>query len=409
MRFLFALFVIIQWAHLKSQPNLGFTIAPDKKKVQIPIEIHNNLVVVPVVLNNQLPLKFILDTGVRTAILTDKAFSDILRLPYLRKYVIATPGAQKSIEAYVASGVTIDLPGVKGIGHAMLVLEEDFLELRNYMGVDVHGVLGYELFSRFITQIDYDKKQLTLYAHNKFRKPRKFKPVPIKIEDTKPYVYTTVKQADGTEVEVKLLIDSGASHGLMLDVQTDERLIVPERNVESILGRGLGGVIIGQIGRIKGLTLGNYFLEDVITNFPGPDAYMDSIKYTLSFRNGSIGGEVLNRFNVIYNFPGEEMYLKRGNSFGKNFYYNMGGLTLKAKGSRLNRFEVTDVRKDSSADKGGVKTGDILIKINNISAEDLTLHQLNGFFNSQPGRKITLEIERDGKRLKKEFRLESPI
>src|SRR5690242_9346342 len=80
---------------------LGFSLAEGRKKVNIPIEVHNNLVVVPVVLNGQLPLKFILDTGVRTSILTEKTFSDILNLTYSRKYSIAGPGGQKIVDAYV--------------------------------------------------------------------------------------------------------------------------------------------------------------------------------------------------------------------------------------------------------------------------------------------------------------------
>ena len=71
---------------------LGFSLADGKTKVEIPIEIYNNLIVVPVVLNGALPLKFILDTGVRTAILTEKTFSDILNLAYSRKYTISGPG-----------------------------------------------------------------------------------------------------------------------------------------------------------------------------------------------------------------------------------------------------------------------------------------------------------------------------
>lgn len=50
----------------------GFRVENGKKKVTIPVEIMNNMVVIPVVLNNQAPLKFILDTGVRTTVLTQK-------------------------------------------------------------------------------------------------------------------------------------------------------------------------------------------------------------------------------------------------------------------------------------------------------------------------------------------------
>ncbi|MCI0750921.1 MAG: retropepsin-like domain-containing protein, partial [Flammeovirgaceae bacterium] len=123
---------------------LGFSLADEKKRVVIPVEIYNNLIVVPVVLNNVLPLKFIVDTGVRTAILTEKTFSDILNLSYSRRYSISGPGGEKIVDAYVANNVSLELPGVHGVGHAVLVLEDDYLELKNYLGTEVHGILGYE-------------------------------------------------------------------------------------------------------------------------------------------------------------------------------------------------------------------------------------------------------------------------
>jgi hypothetical protein len=166
---------------------LGFSLPAGETKVQFPIEIYNNLVVVPMILNSQLPLKFILDTGVRTSILTEKAYSDILNLQYSRKYTIAGPGGEKLVDAYVTNNVSLDMPGVQGRGHAMLVLEQDYLELRNYLGTDVHGILGYELFSRFIVEVNYEKKVLTLMLPQRFKEKKNFQWLPIQILDTKPY------------------------------------------------------------------------------------------------------------------------------------------------------------------------------------------------------------------------------
>src|SRR5687768_443477 len=213
--YLFSVLFISTSLHAFGQV-LGFALADGKKKVQIPIEVYNNLIVVPVVLNGALPLKFILDTGVRTAILTEKTFSDILNLSYSRKYSISGPGGEQIIDAYITNNVSLELPGVTGRGHALLVLGEDYLELRNYLGTDVHGILGYELFSRFIIEVDYDKKVLTLSVPPRFRKKRNYQSIPIKIEDTKPYVTTSVVLADGTQLTAKLLVDSGASHGLKI-------------------------------------------------------------------------------------------------------------------------------------------------------------------------------------------------
>ena len=388
---------------------LGFSLADGKKKVQIPIEIYNNLIVVPVVLNGALPLKFILDTGVRTAILTQKTFTDILNLSYSRKYTISGPGGVQIIEAYITNNVSLELPGVLGRGHALLVLGEDYLELRNYLGTDVHGILGYELFSRFIIQVDYEKKLLTLMELKRFKKRRKYQSIPIKIEDTKPYITTSVVLADGTQLTVKLLVDSGASHGLMLEPTSDSRIIVPDKMVSSIIGRGLGGEITGKVGRIQSLKLGAYEIENVIANFPDPNSYFDSLKLGATKRNGAIGGDVLSRFTVIFNFPKEEMYLKKNASFKNKFHYNLSGLTVKAKGSRLNVFEIIEVRKQSVADIAGVLAGDLIVNINGTNTSSLDLNTINGFFNYKPGKKIHLLVDRKGQLLNLDFALADQI
>lgn len=389
---------------------LGFSLPPGKTKVQFPIEIYNNLVVVPMILNNQLPLKFILDTGVRTSILTEKAYSDILNLQYSRKYTIAGPGGEKLVDAYVTNNVSLDMPGVQGRGHAMLVLDQDYLELRNYLGTDVHGIMGYELFSRFIIEVDYERKTLTLMLPERFKEKKKFQWLPIHIEDTKPYLTVSLEMNDTTTLSAKLLIDSGASHGLFLETSSNPKIRVPEKNVTSIIGRGLGGVIMGQIGKINSLNLGKYKITNVLTNFPDPNAYMDTLKTSRSvFRNGSIGGEILSRFTVIYNFPGERVYFKKNSQYKKDFYYSLSGLTIRAKGARLKNFEITNIRANSTSQQADVQVGDRILSVNGISVSDLDLNSISGFLNSKPGRRITLQIERSGVKIKRQFRLEDPL
>jgi hypothetical protein len=408
-KYLFLLIACIAAAQSSVGQPLGFSLADGRSKVVIPIEIHNNLVVMPVVLNGSLPLKFILDTGVRTAILTEKAFSDILNLTYARKYTISGPGGAKMVDAYVTNNVSLQLPGVIGRGHAMLVLGEDYLELRNYLGTDVHGIIGYELFSRFIVKIDYSKKLLTLMLPERFHPGRRFEGIPIKIEDTKPYVTTPVLLNDSTQLSAKLLVDSGASHGLMLEPSTDDRIKVPKNTVSSVIGRGLGGQITGKVGRIKELDLGSFKMLQPISNFPDANSYFDSLKSGSRDRNGAIGGEVLSRFTVVFNFPKEMMYLKKNSFFKKRFHYNLSGITVKAKGSRLETFEITEVRGESVADKSGVKIGDLIKAINGIPSESLDLNIINSLLNAKPRKKIHITVERNGQWIKCDFRLTDQV
>jgi hypothetical protein len=230
------------------------------------------------------------------------------------------------------------------------------------------------------------------------------------VEDTKPYVEAQIQMNDTTIARVKLLIDTGASHGLILEPDTNPAIVVPARNISSIIGRGLGGEINGRIARINQLELGHYKIKDVITNFPDPNSYMDSIKINRTiFRNGAIGGEILSHFTVIFNLPQSKIYVKKKPSLKRKFYFNQSGLTLKAEGVNLRQFKITDVRENSSADKADIQPGDIILMINGISTKLYELNNLNGMLNSKPGRRVTLQIERDGKTFKRQFLLEDPI
>jgi C-terminal processing protease CtpA/Prc len=87
----------------------------------------------------------------------------------------------------------------------------------------------------------------------------------------------------------------------------------------------------------------------------------------------------------------------------------MSGITLKAIGSGLKRFEITNVRKNSPAERAGLVDGDHILTINGITTSELELNSVNAFFNTKPGKRIVLEVDREGRRLKKEFHLENQI
>jgi predicted aspartyl protease len=278
------------------------------------------------------------------------------------------------------------------------------------LGADVHGILGYELFSRFVIKIDYQRKVLTIQDPGKFVPKGNYEMVLTKVEDTKPYIEARVQMKDASSSVVKLLIDTGASHGLILEPDSGPEIKVPPKHINSIIGRGLGGIITGQIGRIAQLELGGYKIPDVITNFPDPNSYMDSIKDNRTiFRHGAIGGEILSRFTIIFNMPYGRVYFKKNSSFKKKFYFNQSGLTMKAEGVNLRKFRIVDVRTNSAAEKADIKSGDVVLMINNISSSEMELNNINGLLNSKPGKKISLQIERNGKIFKREFLLENPI
>jgi C-terminal processing protease CtpA/Prc len=103
------------------------------------------------------------------------------------------------------------------------------------------------------------------------------------------------------------------------------------------------------------------------------------------------------------------VYLKKNSKYRDSFEYNMSGIVIKAQGLYLNTFEIIDVRVNSAAARADIQKGDKIIRINNHLASDLELGQINGVFNSKPKKIIRLELFRDGKVVRRKFKLERLI
>lgn len=407
IKFVFFILFITGFLHpgLLSAQAYGYKLMYDKKKVHIPFEIYNNLVVVPVKLNGVVPLNFVVDTGMRSTMITEKLITDILRLPYSRKISLNGPGDYIVLEAYVINSVDIVMDGAIGSDLSILVLDKDYLNLRNHLGTEVHGMLGYDLFNRFIVGLDYNRKLMTLYEPEFFKPPRRYAEIPLSIEDTKPYIFAKIQLNDTSMVYVKLMVDSGASHALMLNPDSHEKINIPEKNFDSQIGVGLGGPIQGKISVIDDVEFDKFKFSNVVTSFPNPESYPDTIG--LVYRNGTIGGELLSRFKVIFDYFNKKIYLKKNpSSYHKDFGYNMSGLTVIADGEDLDIYRITRVKEGSPADEADIRINDIIESVNGIDNEKLELSDLYKIFNYKAGKKVRMSIKRDGAILLKTFKLE---
>ena len=116
----------------------------------------------------------------------------------------------------------------------------------------------YEIFSRFVVQINYSGSSIILHDPLHFKKKRKYKTVEMEIIDTKPYLEQPLFLNDSTSMFAKLMIDTGASHALVLNHDSDPRISIPPVNIRAKLGRGLTGDIEGHLARINALEIQDF-------------------------------------------------------------------------------------------------------------------------------------------------------
>ena len=382
---------------------IGFEILNRSGRTTFAFEKVNNLIIIPVTLNDRLPLNFILDSGVRTTILTDREISDVINISYDRVITIGGAGQIRELNAYLASNVSLSMPGISGVGQSLIVLEEDYLELRSHLGMNVHGIIGYEFFNHFVVRIDYDRKLITVFDPDTFKPGRRFSGIPFTIEQGRPYIYTTITQYDGTVINPKLLIDSGASHGLLLETDTNPEIVLPEERLETIIGWGLGGELSGYLGRVRSLAVDDFLFRDVLVSFTNGHTNTELARAT--GRNGSVGGELLSRFTVVFDYPGNMLYLRKNRTFSFPFDFNLVGIDILATGSDYNTFRIINVIKDSPAYEAGVRKDDIVLAVNWKHSTDLSITEINNMLRTGSGRKMSLTLFRNDEVIRVSFRL----
>ncbi|MGB3468914.1 MAG: aspartyl protease family protein [Cyclobacteriaceae bacterium] len=383
----------------------GFKLPKGAKRIVVPFKEYNNLVVVPVTINKTLTLDFIVDTGVQNAILTEKVFTDVLGLEYQRKISIAGPGLIDSVTAFICNNIQISLPGgISASRSSLLVLETDYLQLKNNMGAEIYGIIGYDLFSRFVVEINYDNNEITFHDPKFFKKKRYMKKIPITVERTKPYIETLIKYTDGSEADsIRLMVDSGASHALLLDPEDDTSIEVPEETITTNLGKGLGGSIDGKIGRIEKYYFDDLTFSQVLASFPDPGIYNKNIKR--GSRSGTIGGDILSRINPVFDYQKENIYYYKGKRYKKSFAYDMSGMQITAFGPKLQLAIIEFVREGSPAHIAGIRRGDIIKRFNGDNIKNISLSKIFTELRRKEGAKIRMKIVRNGEEMKKCFRL----
>jgi membrane-associated protease RseP (regulator of RpoE activity) len=206
-----------------------------------------------------------------------------------------------------------------------------------------------------------------------------------------------------------------------------------ENSFEDYLGFGTNGEIFGLRTKVDSLDIYDSTLKKVAVSYPYIEYHSDQNKVT-SY-DGSLGGEILRRFDIVFDFPNRKIIMKPNEYFDEGFYYNMSGLGVK-KGelelySYVNRsffgtntsstssnsevlvkssssvsyqylpkIFVDYVRENSPGDKAGIKIGDQIVSINGYKRKKLTLNRVSELFYKNPYKVLRIELKRGGKEFK---------
>lgn len=427
----------------------GFEIKKNRNKVVIPFKLINNLVFIPIKLNGE-ELTFLLDTGVEETILFSVNDNSELTLNNVEVIKLKGLGNSDAINGYKSSKNEINIKQFVDSNHSLYIVLDQEFNFSSQVGIPVNGILGYHFFKNNLVKIDYSKRKIYVYkkGHKVYRQLlNTYKKDSLIIDFNKPYVFETITNK-GVKKYSKLLIDSGNSESVW--VFNKDKVLIPmsDHYLEDFLGRGFNGDVFGKRSRIEQIEFGGHQFKEVITNFP--DSISTKSVNLVDHRVGSIGGEILSRFTLFFDYPNNVMYTKPNVTVDEPFNFNMSGIevehtglqwikeeyssakdgitiytntrasdygtinenyqnSLKTRFSLVPVFKILSVRPNSEAEIAGLKRGDKIISINNKNADRLSIQKIHELLKSGEGRTIQMKVERNGIEMKIKFQLKKVL
>lgn len=144
---------------LNSKAQEGFRfLNKTKNKVRVDFKLINNLMVIPLKINNK-ELAFILDTGSNKTILFNLSDNDTIGLKNIEKVTLQGLGKGNSVEALLSQKNTISLQNIQSENETIYVILRDYFDLSGKMGVTIHGIIGNNLLDDFAVKINYISKK----------------------------------------------------------------------------------------------------------------------------------------------------------------------------------------------------------------------------------------------------------
>jgi len=366
--------------------------------ISISVELANGHAIVPVRVQGR-DAALVLDTGSSTTTL-DQAWADDLGLESLGAPVEAA-GTDR-LRVRLATLYTVELGNIElgPLTAALLPLGP----VIDAAGRVIHGTLGYDLFQRFVVEIDYQQRRLRLWEANGFVAPVSGVAVPVELVHRVPVIRARVRASGGPLVEARLIVDLGSS---ALGVRLSARFasehageLAGVGGYAAPIGTGVGGPLLGRIGRLAELRVGPLVFDE-----PTAGIGQES-KGALAIPDfdGTVGAPVLERLSPILDYQRSRLILQPAAAMDGPFRADASGLMLDSPAPQFAYGRVWFVVPESPAAEAGFLVGDQVGAVDGTPFPALGLDHLRGLLRVV-GVERVVRVRRDGRELDLRLRL----
>jgi hypothetical protein len=357
-------------------------IAGGAKETSFPFQLVNNHIYADVNINGKGPYTFIFDTGGVNVVSPSLAGKIGLKV---EGNLDARGSGSGTMQAGLTKVARLDL-GQASISD-QIFMSAPLDSMANVEGMDMPGMVGFETFRRFVTRIDYGTHTITLIDPKKFDAKDAGAPVPIVFDGN-------IVEVDGSYdgIPGRFIIDTGARNSLSLNTPfVEKNRLHVAKGEEATTGWGVGGptksfVTHGGMLKIGGVDVAGPLVL-LSTDKGGSDAAAELA--------GNIGGGVLKRFAVTFDYERNTMYLKPVAGTVADLD------TFDRSGAWINRdregFRIVDVSARTPAAEAGLAKDDVVTAVDGKAATGIALPELRQRLrNEAPGTVVIFAVKGKG-------------
>ena len=390
----------------KAAPKI-YSYNSTKSKITVPFRLFNNIIIVDVKVNDTRTLKFIFDSGCKSTIIIHPMWLDSFTIPYHQKVYFSGLGFNDSIETVKIDDGKLQLGQITGEHIPIFILSKDSLSLDHYLGTDVDGIFGAEIFEKYYIRVNYKSRLIEIYDKKPVKKIKaSYNKLPVVMRKSKGYVSCMVQNHKNDFYLSELLLDTGSNIPVIIKNKEPADLNI-DYYIDAEIGEGLSGPMYSRVSRLKRLFLDTLKLDSIVVAFnETPITFKELDENTL---DGNIGNDILNRLDLFFAFPENAIYFKPTSRIKEPFDFNVSNIILLENKSKNGGFIVKSVAGDSPPLLAGLQKGDEILKIDRYDCADLRIEDALSLLNKRIGKKIILHYKRNNVVTKITYKLVSII
>ncbi len=283
----------------------NYTVVDPAKSIEIPFEIYNGELLIKPVINGR-ECRMYVENGVLwdQLVFFGSGTMDSISENDSRAVEIADAG-NGGDEKGLAS-MRVDFGNVKFTAQPTLLKQQSLTSASKPSGVD--GQISALFFKNFVTEIDFDKKEIILHPPQTFTAPVGYTAVPMTSEGNGVFTIPAILTLPGNKViQTQMSIDFGGPTGVTYYYEPQDGLNT-KTDQPKLSGYSIQDEFSGYSQTISCLQIGKFRVK----NFFGDFIERNSQNSHLS---STIGLDVLKRFNAIYDYAHGVVYLKSNSNF----------------------------------------------------------------------------------------------